>query len=93
MYKKFVSISFIYGIVLPYIEGRFRAMSHNENKDTKHKVTIYVPNPLYNTLMDEVFRRMKERQQFRGMITEVAVDALRFYFDSHPQRDEARVLL
>jgi len=29
--------------------------------------------------MDEVFKRMKEKQQFRGVITEVVVEALRVF--------------
>ena len=56
-------------------------MSHT---DVKRKVTIYVPNPLYDTLMDEVFKRMKEKRQFRGLITEVVVEALRQFFDEGP---------
>ena len=43
----------------------------------KHKVTVYVPNPLYQKLMDKVFARMQEKQQFRGIITEIVVEALR----------------
>ena len=45
----------------------------------KHKVTVYVPNPLYNRLMDEVLKRVREKQQFRGVITEVVVEALRAF--------------
>lgn len=45
----------------------------------KHKVTFYCPNPLYDRLMDEVLRRVREKKQFRGVITEVVVDALRSY--------------
>lgn len=45
----------------------------------KHKVTVYVPNPLYQRLMEKVFARMQEKQQFRGVITEIVVEALRAY--------------
>lgn len=45
----------------------------------KHKVTVYVPNPLYNKLMDEVLKRVREKKQFRGILTEVVVEALRSF--------------
>ena len=45
----------------------------------KRKVTVYVPNPLYNQLMEEVFKRMKKKMQYKGFITEVVVEALRAF--------------
>ena len=48
-------------------------------KKRKVKVTVYIPNPLHEKFMKEVLRRVTERRQFRGVKTEIVVEALRAY--------------
>ena len=45
----------------------------------KKKVTVYIPNPLYEKFMEEVLKRTVEKRQFRGIKTEIVVEALRAY--------------
>ena len=59
-------------------------LCHNISGDRempKKKLTVYVPMVLYDKLMAKVFERMQERKQFRGIISEIAVEALRAYLD------------
>ena len=45
----------------------------------KKKVTVYLDDELYEKLMNHVFSRMQKTHRFRGVITDIIVEALNKY--------------